>query len=185
MGDGQVGAGGHRGGEGGLGQRGQDRRGRGVEIDGHGHRYHFRARLAYNADVAEPAAPSRVRARVRAVAASPAAALVALLLGTYAYFYQAGGWNQNSRFDLVRAMVEDHALRIDRFEKNTGDDSVRAGHHYCDKAPGASWLCTPPYAVMYWLAGSPTTPSPTWLGWPAPPPARRGSGPAAGSARGR
>ncbi|MBK9034994.1 MAG: hypothetical protein IPL61_27645 [Myxococcales bacterium] len=104
---------------------------------------------------------------MRALAARPAVALVALLLGTYAYFYQAGGWNQNSRFDLVRAMVEDHALRIDRFEKNTGDDSVRDGHHYCDKAPGASWLCTPPYAVMYWLAGSPAKPSTTWLGWAA------------------
>jgi hypothetical protein len=29
----------------------------------------------------------------------PELALFALVLGAYAYFYQAGGWNQNSRFD--------------------------------------------------------------------------------------
>ncbi|MBL8624885.1 MAG: hypothetical protein JNK64_26490 [Myxococcales bacterium] len=102
---------------------------------------------------------------VRALARRPGAALFALLLGTYAYFYQAGGWNQNSRIDLVRAMVEDHQLTIDRFEKNTGDDSRKDGHYYCDKAPGASWLCTPPYAIVYWLSGSPAHPSTTWLGW--------------------
>ncbi len=91
--------------------------------------------------------------------------MVALLFVTYAWFYQAGGWNQNSRFNLVRAMVEDGQFEIDRFEKNTGDDSVRDGHHYCDKAPGASWLCTPTYAAMYWLSGSPERPGPNWLGW--------------------
>jgi hypothetical protein len=103
----------------------------------------------------------------RRLAASTAAALVALLLGTYAYFYQAGGWNQNSRMNLVRAMVEDGHLRTDRFAKNTGDDAVRAGHHYCDKAPGSSWLGAPPYAVMYWLSGSPDSYGPLWLGWAA------------------
>ncbi len=106
-----------------------------------------------------------LRARVTGAGRSTAVALCALLLGTYAYFYQAGGWNQNSRFDLVRATVEDGQLTIDRFEKNTGDDSIRNGHYYCDKAPGSSWLCTPPYAVMYWLAGAPAKPSPTWLAW--------------------
>lgn len=106
-------------------------------------------------------------ARLRRWATTPAAALVALLLGVYAYFYQAGGWNQNSRFNLVRATVEDGSLRTTRFAKNTGDDAVRDGQHYCDKAPGASWLCTPTYAVMYWAAGSPARPSPRWLAWAA------------------
>ncbi|HVV84835.1 MAG TPA: hypothetical protein VHE35_17345 [Kofleriaceae bacterium] len=104
---------------------------------------------------------------VRRLSTRPAAALVALLLGTYAYFYQAGGWNQNSRFDLVRAMVEDGALRTDRFAKNTGDDAVRRGHHYCDKAPGSSWLCAPTYAAFYWLSGAPKEYGPSWLGWAA------------------
>lgn len=106
-----------------------------------------------------------VRARLRVLRASPVAALFALLLGTYAYFYQAGGWNQNSRMNLVRAVVEDGRLQTDRFAHNTGDDAIRDGHHYCDKAPGASWLATPPYAVMYWLAGAPAKPSTDWLAW--------------------
>ena len=43
----------------------------------------------------------------------PATPLFALVLGAYAYFYQAGGWNQNARFDLVRALVEQGTLTID------------------------------------------------------------------------
>lgn len=106
-----------------------------------------------------------VLARLTSAGRSTAVALFALLVGTYAYFYQAGGWNQNSRWNLVRATVEDHRLTVDRFEKNTGDDSVRDGHWYCDKAPGSSWLCAPTYAAMYWLAGSPAKPSTGWMAW--------------------
>src|SRR5689334_3694064 len=106
-------------------------------------------------------------ARVRRWLTTPAAALVALLLGCYAYFYQAGGWNQNSRFNLVRSTVEHGTLVTDRYAKNTGDDAIRNGHHYCDKAPGSSWLCTPPYAVMYFVSGAPEKPSVNWLAWAA------------------
>jgi hypothetical protein len=35
-----------------------------------------------------------------------------LLLFTYAYFFQGGGWNQNSRFDQLRAVVEQGRLSI-------------------------------------------------------------------------
>jgi hypothetical protein len=72
------------------------------------------------------------------LASSPGAALFALVFVGYAYFYQAGGWNQNSRFDLTRAIVERGTLIIDRYEKNTGDESRRDGHYYTDKAPGVS-----------------------------------------------
>jgi len=101
----------------------------------------------------------------RSALASPAMALFALLLGTYAYFYQAGGWNQNSRFDLVRALVEQRTFCIDRYEHNTGDDSVRNGHYYCDKAPGASFLCLPTYWLTHQLAGAPEVILPEWLAW--------------------
>ena len=47
-------------------------------------------------------------------------ALFVLLFVSYAYFYQAGGWNQNSRFDLVRAIVEQRTTRIDGYVENTG-----------------------------------------------------------------
>jgi len=108
-----------------------------------------------------------VRTRLQRALARPATAVVVLLLGVYAYFYQAGGWNQNSRFDLVRAVVEDHALQIDRFEANTGDDARRDGHYYSDKAPGAAWLCIPPYAAAYYLSGAPDPVAPGWLAWAA------------------
>ena len=58
------------------------------------------------------------------------------LFVSYAYFYQAGGWNQNSRFDLVRAVVGQRTLRIDAFQQNTGDKAFYRRHWYSDKAPG-------------------------------------------------
>src|SRR5262249_32855262 len=85
----------------------------------------------------------------------------------YSYFYQAGGWNQNSRFDLVRAVVEHGTLTIDRYEANTGDDSIRAGHYYSDKAPGAAVLCLPTYRLIYTLAGRPDPVPPDVLAWAA------------------
>jgi len=75
-------------------------------------------------------------------------ALVLLLLASYAYFYQAGGWNENSRFDLVRAIVEDHSLSIDRFQRNTGDKALIGEHYYSDKAPGLSFLAVVPFAIL-------------------------------------
>lgn len=83
----------------------------------------------------------------------PEAALFALALGVYAYFYQAGGWNQNARFDLVRAVVERGTLRIDAYESNTGDKAQRDGHLYSDKAPGVSFTALPVYAVAHALGG--------------------------------
>jgi hypothetical protein len=34
-----------------------------------------------------------------------------VMLASYAYFYEGGGWNQNSRFDLVRAIIQRSTLR--------------------------------------------------------------------------
>ena len=81
-------------------------------------------------------------------------ALFAVCLLSYAYFYQAGGWNQNTRLDLTRALVEQRGVRIDAYADNTGDLAARDGHLYCDKAPGLSWLATPVYALMT-LDGTP------------------------------
>jgi hypothetical protein len=77
--------------------------------------------------------------------------LFALVFGTYAYFYQAGGWNQNSRFDLTRAIVERGTIAIDAFQENTGDKAQRGGHWFTDKAPGLSWLAVPAYAVVRFI----------------------------------
>ena len=69
------------------------------------------------------------------------------LLVSYAYFYQAGGWNQNARFALVRAILERHTLQIDAYQAHTGDKALWQGHYYSDKAPGTSLLALGPVEV--------------------------------------
>src|ERR1700722_7037817 len=59
------------------------------------------------------------------------------------YFYEGGGWNQNSRFDLLRAIVERHTLQIDAYHENTQDKAHFQGHYYSDKAPGLVFLAVP------------------------------------------
>jgi hypothetical protein len=76
-----------------------------------------------------------------------AVALGVALFASYAYFYQAGGWNQNARFALVRAILERHTLQIDAYQGHTGDKALWLGHYYSDKAPGASLLALGPVAV--------------------------------------
>jgi 4-amino-4-deoxy-L-arabinose transferase-like glycosyltransferase len=76
----------------------------------------------------------------------------ALLLGlviflSFLYFYEGGGWNQNSRFDLLRAIVEQHALHIDSYQGNTHDKAHWDGHYYSDKAPGSVFLAVPFAAI--------------------------------------
>jgi hypothetical protein len=73
---------------------------------------------------------------------------IAFLLGTvtffsFIYFYEGGGWNQNSRFDLLRAIVERHTLQIDAYHENTQDKAHFRGHYYSDKAPGLVFLAVP------------------------------------------
>src|ERR1700687_3467323 len=72
----------------------------------------------------------------------------AMLLGlviffSFIYFYEGGGWNQNSRFDLLRAIVERHTLQIDAYHENTQDKAHFRGHYYSDKAPGLVFLAVP------------------------------------------
>jgi hypothetical protein len=83
---------------------------------------------------------------------SPAHRKAAILLGvviffSFIYFYEGGGWNQNSRFDLLRAMVERHTLQIDAYQENTQDKAHFHGHYYSDKAPGLVFLAVP-FAVI-------------------------------------
>src|SRR6516164_3491435 len=77
---------------------------------------------------------------------------LACLLGvvsflSFIYFYEGGGWNQNSRFDLLRAIVERHTLQIDAYQENTGDKAHFQGHYYSDKAPGQTFLAVP-FAIV-------------------------------------
>src|SRR5438552_14142324 len=118
--------------------------------------------------------------------------LACALLASYAYFYQAGGWNQNSRFDLVTAIVERGTVRIDAYADNTGDKTVFDGHVYSDKAPGQALAAVPlvalatafarivgvdptgpvsmailSYAATVWAAAAPTVVAAMCLGWSA------------------
>lgn len=86
--------------------------------------------------------------------------LGACLLVAYVYFYQAGGWNQNSRFALVRAIVELGTFRIDdtaRFNGRlvTGDLAEHDGHLYSDKAPGLALTAVVPVAIARPLVAEP------------------------------
>jgi hypothetical protein len=62
---------------------------------------------------------------------------------SFIYFYEGGGWNQNSRFDLLRAIIEQHTLTIDAYHENTQDKAHFNGHYYSDKAPGLVFLAVP------------------------------------------
>src|SRR5438128_6391112 len=72
-----------------------------------------------------------------------------LTFATYAYFHAGGGWNQNSQFDLTRAIVERHTFAIDAYASNTGDLSSYRGHVYTNKAPGLSILAVIPYTFLH------------------------------------
>jgi hypothetical protein len=74
--------------------------------------------------------------------------LFVLLFVSFAYFYQAGGWNQNSRFDLVRAITNEGTLNIDPFKNSTGDKAFHDGHYYSDKAPGIALTAVPLVAAV-------------------------------------
>jgi hypothetical protein len=73
--------------------------------------------------------------------------LATALFLSYAYFYQAGGWSQNSRFAMIRAVLEHHTLQIDAYRLHTGDLAIWQGHYYTDKAPGSSLLALLPVAL--------------------------------------
>jgi hypothetical protein len=89
--------------------------------------------------VAEEARPSR-----------QAATLLGLLfLATYAYFVSPPAWNESSRFDLVRSLVERQRLDIDPYHQDTGDKAFFRGHYFSDKAPGTALVAAPVYAAYY------------------------------------
>ena len=64
------------------------------------------------------------------------------------FFPRWADWNQNSRLNLVRAIVDDQSLMIDKYVENTGDYAYFGGHYYSDKAPGMAFMGVPAYAVF-------------------------------------
>lgn len=83
------------------------------------------------------------------------AALIFLGLAlTYGQFFQASTWGAACRFDLARALAEQHTLRIDDYHQNTGDKALLNGTYYSDKAPLPSFLGAPGVVVAGWLRGA-------------------------------
>jgi hypothetical protein len=75
--------------------------------------------------------------------------LFVLLLTCFAYTLPR--WadpNQNSRLDMVFAVVDDRSFQIDRYVANTVDYARVGDHYYSDKAPGIAFLGVPLYAAV-------------------------------------
>ena len=91
--------------------------------------------------MAEEAARSARRISVLA-----AGALAALGLA-YASLPQAGGWNQNAHYALVRALADGTAI-VDPYVRETGDVAWIDGHFYAAKAPGLALATLPAYLAL-------------------------------------
>ncbi len=76
---------------------------------------------------------------------------------TCGYFFQGGGWNQNTRICLTRAIIHQQSFIIDPYKEdsqnpyfefvNTGDWSFKDGRYYSNKSPGLSMLAVLPFAI--------------------------------------
>jgi hypothetical protein len=70
-----------------------------------------------------------------------------ILLGSYAFFWQARDWNSASRLMLTYALVDRGTIAINGLEDQTGDKAFFRGRYYTDKLPGFSFLAAGPYAM--------------------------------------
>lgn len=72
----------------------------------------------------------------------------------YSYFFQSGQHNENVRFDLMRAIVEDGKMEITRFSHNSADVVVLGKKVFSGKAPGISFLGAPFWALWFKVCNS-------------------------------
>jgi hypothetical protein len=83
-------------------------------------------------------------------------ALFFMLLVSFIYtFPRWADPNQNSRLNMVFAVVEDGTFQIDRYVENTVDYAKVGEHYYSDKAPGTAFLGIPIYAGLKVFLDSP------------------------------
>src|SRR4051812_24330133 len=91
---------------------------------------------------------SQMKGRLARLSRSGAFKLFALLFATFAFFYPGGGHNENARYDLIRSVVEDPRVWIDKYIYNSADVTPYQDHHwYSGKAPGAALLGIPAFAI--------------------------------------
>jgi len=83
--------------------------------------------------------------------------LFLILLSCYSYFFPRwADWNQNSRLNLVMAIVDQGALWIDDYYDGytaTGDYAEYDGYIYSTKAPGSAFLGVPVYWAFQKMIG--------------------------------
>lgn len=63
--------------------------------------------------------------------------------------------NQNSRLDMVFAVVEQGSFQIDAYVENTVDYAKWDGHYYSDKPPGTAFLGIPIYSGLRFVLNTP------------------------------
>jgi hypothetical protein len=93
------------------------------------------------------------------------AAIVAAYFYVVPYFPHVGA-NELPRVDLVKSIVEDHTLTIEKNLRRYGPTPDRAewgGHSYSNKAPGSSFVVVPFYAAVHAVAGEQSFAFVTWL----------------------
>jgi len=65
----------------------------------------------------------------------------------YSFFVYWVGWNEQSRFILTRAIVDEGRFEVDNYANQTSDRDFYKGHYYSDKEPGMSFLAIPIYTT--------------------------------------
>jgi len=81
--------------------------------------------------------------------------LFILFFISYGYFFQGGGWNQNIRICLTRAIIHQGTFTVDDYKEdskemefvNAGDWAFYDGRYYSNKSPGLSFMAVPPFAL--------------------------------------
>lgn len=73
--------------------------------------------------------------------------LIVLVASIYAFPRWADP-NQNSRLNMVLAVVDDGTFKIDKYVGNTVDYAKIENHYYSDKAPGAAFAGIPIYFAL-------------------------------------
>ena len=94
------------------------------------------------------------------------AAIAVVYLYAFPYFPRIHSANELPRAYLVKSIVEDHALHVDRSVARwgaTADVSPSGGHQYSNKAPGSSLLVVPVYAAVRAIAGEPSLAVTLWI----------------------
>jgi len=79
--------------------------------------------------------------------------LFSILIAAFGYFNRPG-WNQNSRLDVLHAIVMKGKLAIDDYHTNTGDKAIFNGHFYSEKAPGIIPLALPAFVFSLFVTES-------------------------------